>query len=62
MHYLRQTLLCDANDSLEKGDFLQRDIGEDRVGSSMICQDWGQAYERLDTNYEEWEEYAKSWN
>ena len=61
-NYLRQTLLCQAADTLELGDFMERNFENDRVGDTMVCRDWEQVYTGLDENYQNWTEWAKEWN
>lgn len=53
--YLRQTLLCDAADTLEEGDFMLRDFEADRVGGTALCWDWEKAYNLMGWNYREWQ-------
>ncbi|KAI6045797.1 hypothetical protein EDC04DRAFT_2162925 [Pisolithus marmoratus] len=45
LNYLRQTLLCDAADTLEEGDFMLRDFEVDRVGGTLVCWDWEKVYD-----------------
>ncbi|KAF8997014.1 hypothetical protein BDQ17DRAFT_1249125, partial [Cyathus striatus] len=40
LNYLRQSFLCDADDSLEEGDFMLRDFEMDRVADTVVCRDW----------------------
>jgi len=61
-NYLRQTFLCTGADMLEKGDFMQREFGRDRLGDDLICEDWSRVYDELDKNYEEWVEWSAKWN
>ncbi|KAI9461092.1 hypothetical protein HD554DRAFT_2176371 [Boletus coccyginus] len=61
-NYLRQTLLCQAADTLELGDFMERDFENERVGDTLVCRDWQQVYTALDENYQNWTEWAKEWN
>ncbi|RDB30438.1 hypothetical protein Hypma_007155 [Hypsizygus marmoreus] len=62
LNYLRQTLLCDTNDSLEAGDFMERDLVLDRVGDTMVCRDWRKIYAAMDENDDEYERWRKEWN
>lgn len=62
LNYLRQTLLCEAAESVEEGDFMVRDFEQDRVGDTLVCRDWGEVYEVLDHAYAEWEQWSKQWN
>ncbi|TFK68842.1 hypothetical protein BDN72DRAFT_841320 [Pluteus cervinus] len=54
LNYLRQTFLCEANPSLEEGDFWERDYEVDRLGDTLVCKDWTKAYEELEKNFERW--------
>ncbi|EPT00049.1 hypothetical protein FOMPIDRAFT_1123480 [Fomitopsis schrenkii] len=62
LNYLRQTFLCEASDILETGDFMKRDFEVDRVGDTVVCQDWGRVYEYLDDAYAEWTSWRAQWN
>jgi len=61
-NYLRQTLLCQAVDTLEFGDFMERDFENDRVGDTLVCRDWQKVYTTMDVNYRSWTEWEKDWN
>ena len=56
LSYLRQTLLCDAADTLEEGDFMMRDFEVDRVGDSVVCWDWEKVYDVMGRSFLEWKE------
>lgn len=74
--YLRQTLLCGAAGTVERGDFIkeagrwfgsgvQGEGEEERRlwrGDTLVCEDWGRAYEALDVNLREWENWRDLWN
>ena len=55
-------MLCQAADTLELGDFMERDFENDRVGDTVVCSDWSQVYNGLDDNYRNWTEWAREWN
>ncbi|KAF9464588.1 hypothetical protein BDZ94DRAFT_1320961 [Collybia nuda] len=60
LNYLRQTIMCEAADSLERGDFIQQlNENDEQLGTTLVCQDWQQAYSFLDEKYMEWEEWKK---
>ncbi|KAG9309708.1 hypothetical protein JVU11DRAFT_10384 [Chiua virens] len=59
INYLRQTLLCDAADTLEEGDFTRRDFEMDRVGDTAVCLDWERVYDTLGSNFREWQQRNK---
>ena len=44
-NYLRQWTLCDADVTLEKGDFAKRNFTAERRGATHTCIDWLPAYE-----------------
>lgn len=54
LNYLRQSFLCEAADTLEPGDFLQRDYAVQRFGGTMVCDDWEMVYNSMEENFEEW--------
>lgn len=72
--YLRQTLLCSAASTVERGDFMKdagRGFGGDGEGEeegrmwrgdTLVCEDWERAFEALDVNLREWEEWKAAWN
>ncbi|THH21428.1 hypothetical protein EW146_g150 [Bondarzewia mesenterica] len=62
LNYLRQTFLCGAADSLEKGDFMKRNYEKDRVGDTLVCRDWEKVYGELGENYERWLGWREKWN
>lgn len=61
-NYLRQNLLCDAADTLERGDFMERDYEVDRVGDTLACRDWSTVFDELDRNFAEWTEWKAEWD
>ncbi|KAI0258333.1 hypothetical protein BC834DRAFT_975246 [Gloeopeniophorella convolvens] len=60
-NYLRQTLLCGALDTLEEGDFMEKNYETDRIGDTLICEDWEQLFEDIDGNYEAWVGWKAQW-
>ncbi|KAF8067800.1 hypothetical protein FPV67DRAFT_1158098 [Lyophyllum atratum] len=62
LNYLRQTLLCDANDSLEEGDFMERNLDVDRIGDTMVCRDWEAIYAAMNENDDAFGRWGKKWN
>lgn len=62
LNYLRQTFLCGAADDVEEGDFMLKDFETERVGDTLVCQDWNRVFEDLDQNHERWLEWRKQWN
>lgn len=41
---------------------MQKDYTVDRVGDTLVCQDWEKAYNVLDENYKEWLQWMDKWN
>ncbi|KAI0259596.1 hypothetical protein BC834DRAFT_1045174, partial [Gloeopeniophorella convolvens] len=60
-NYLRQTLLCGALDTLEEGDFMEKNYETDRIGDTLVCEDWEQLFEVVDGNYKAWREWKAHW-
>lgn len=54
LNYLRQTFLCEAAETLEAGDFMQRDFQSDRQGDTLVCRDWEVVHKIMDKNFEDW--------
>ncbi|KAH9929375.1 uncharacterized protein B0H18DRAFT_208792 [Fomitopsis serialis] len=61
LNYLRQTFLCDAIDTLEEGDFMQRDYAAHRMGDNLLCRDWEAVFAALDRKQQEWLEFNIEW-
>ena len=51
LQYLRQTLLCQGNNKLEEGDFLERHFETDRMGPELECYDWESVYQEVGARY-----------
>ncbi|KAI0258514.1 hypothetical protein BC834DRAFT_911153 [Gloeopeniophorella convolvens] len=60
-NYLRQMLLCGALDMLEAGDFMAKNYDTDRIGQTLVCEDWERLYEVIDGNNEAWFEWQARW-
>ena len=54
LNYLRQSILCDCDLTLEPGDFERRDFTTTRMGGNHICRDWSVWYDIMDRNYKAW--------
>ncbi|KAE9388249.1 hypothetical protein BT96DRAFT_1074737 [Gymnopus androsaceus JB14] len=59
-NYLRQTLLCEAADSLEKGDFLKRNFSSERIGDTVVCRDWESMFDAAAKNHQDWKRSSKA--
>ncbi|KAJ7640762.1 hypothetical protein DFH06DRAFT_1097857 [Mycena polygramma] len=55
--YFRQIFLCNADMTLEDGDFASRNFTTDRVGQTRNCRDWDTVADWVDQNNREWAEY-----
>ncbi|KAG2091823.1 uncharacterized protein F5147DRAFT_436522 [Suillus discolor] len=53
LNYLRQWTLCQADLTLEAGDFTTRDFEQDRVGATHVCRDWGELYDSVTINWKD---------
>jgi len=61
LNYLRQMFLCDAVDTLEEGDFMERDYSVHRISGDMVCRDWEAVFATLDAKQREWSEWSAKW-
>jgi len=64
LNYLRQHFLCEADDTLEPGDFMQdviRDTDGGRLGGAGMfereCRDWGAVFDFAKDNLDEFRRY-----
>lgn len=53
LNYLRQWSLCQADLTLEPGDFTTRDFEQHRVGATHVCKDWGELYDSVAINWKD---------
>ncbi|KAJ7914871.1 hypothetical protein B0H13DRAFT_2324871 [Mycena leptocephala] len=54
LEYLRERALCQADLTLEPGDFTKRNFAEDRVGATHVCRDWNAVISKVDDNWNDW--------
>ena len=54
LRYLREEILCEANTTLEPGDFTTSNFTEKRTGDAYICRDWTQVYNEVEKNWAAW--------
>ncbi|KAF5347165.1 hypothetical protein D9758_011039 [Tetrapyrgos nigripes] len=60
---LRQAALCQADMTLEKGDFVQKDIMVERYEPSpRVCRDWEAVYDTVGIDWLRWRRYIKTTN
>ena len=57
MQYLRQIFLCNADATLEEGDFMEKDFDVDRIGTTRKCRNWPSLFEYVGDNFIEWERF-----
>ncbi|KAJ3804457.1 hypothetical protein EV368DRAFT_77021 [Lentinula lateritia] len=53
-NYLRQTFMCEAADSLERGNFHEQNFTADRIGETVVCRDWSSIFGAASENYRSW--------
>lgn len=53
LNYIRQWSLCQADLTLEAGDFTTRDFEQHRVGATHVCKDWGELYDSVAINWKD---------
>lgn len=58
--YVKQHILCEADDTLEEGDSMARDFEKDIVQGETICEDWGAVFDFLGNNSAEWWDAPKA--
>ncbi|KAJ7454746.1 hypothetical protein FB451DRAFT_652612 [Mycena latifolia] len=54
LNYLRERALCQADLTLEPGDFATRNFAQDRVGATHVCRDWDAVISTVDGNWNDW--------
>ena len=59
-NFLRQGALCQADLTLEPGDFMSHNFTEDWLGATHLCRDWAAVYDKLEANWIEWMRFQKS--
>nr|GAT49483.1 predicted protein [Mycena chlorophos] len=57
VNYLRQRALCQADLTLEPGDFTKRDFTYDRTGATHTCGNWNALISKVDDNWNNWVEF-----
>jgi hypothetical protein len=58
-NYLRQTLLCEATDVLEPGDFMSP---VHVPTAARVCRNWEAAFEVADSNFDQWSAWEQNWH
>ncbi|KAF7312206.1 hypothetical protein MIND_00233500 [Mycena indigotica] len=54
LNYLRERALCQADLTLEPGDFTTRNFEHDRTGATHVCRDWSAVISKVDDNWSDW--------
>ncbi|KZT23820.1 hypothetical protein NEOLEDRAFT_1135974 [Neolentinus lepideus HHB14362 ss-1] len=62
LNMLRESALCEADLTLEPGDFMQRNFTEQPVGETRVCRDWQPVYDELTRNWVKWYQFMKETN
>jgi hypothetical protein len=57
LNLLRQAILCHADTTLERGDFMKANFTEQRLGTEYVCRDWQAVYDVVDINYLRWHQW-----
>lgn len=60
LRYLREEILCEANTTLEPGDFTLSNFTEERVGATHVCRDWTHVYKEVEQNWAVWRNSVNS--
>ncbi|KAH8093972.1 hypothetical protein BXZ70DRAFT_1010294 [Cristinia sonorae] len=60
-NYIRQWILCDADVTLEPGDFTKRNFTVERFGAEHTCVDWRPIYDLVNERWFAWDAYRKEW-
>ncbi|TCD62360.1 hypothetical protein EIP91_006969 [Steccherinum ochraceum] len=55
--YLREVFLCNADVSLEDGDFMTKNYTLERMGETRQCKDWTVAADFVSRNFLDWAAY-----
>ncbi|OCH85071.1 hypothetical protein OBBRIDRAFT_798559 [Obba rivulosa] len=59
LNYIRQWVLCDADTTLEPGDWTKRNFTVERVGAIHTCPDWRPVFSFIKENWFEFEDWAE---
>lgn len=60
LNYVRQLILCNADQTLEPYDFMSRNFTTDPVGHTRQCRDWSRLYDFVKTNHVEWMDFVRT--
>ncbi|KAJ7736770.1 hypothetical protein DFH07DRAFT_842766 [Mycena maculata] len=59
LNYLREVALCQADKTLEAGNFSERDFRIERQGAGHVCRDWEYLHKAVQSNWVRW---RRVWN
>ncbi|THU89930.1 hypothetical protein K435DRAFT_781421 [Dendrothele bispora CBS 962.96] len=62
LNYLREMVLCKADITLERGDFMTRNMTEVRLGATHLCRDWEAIYDQVGLNWLQWYHFMENSN
>lgn len=54
LNYIRQSILCNPDLTLERGNFEDRDFSTEKFGATHVCRDWSVWYNVMDENNAKW--------
>ncbi|KAF8142291.1 hypothetical protein K438DRAFT_687413 [Mycena galopus ATCC 62051] len=54
LNYLREMAMCQADITLEVGNFSERNFEIERQGGSYVCRDWEQFHAAVQLNWVRW--------
>ncbi len=59
LNMLRQSALCGADLTLERGDFAQQNFTTERTGAVKVCRDWEYLRDEATRNWLQWRRWQK---
>ncbi|KAJ3848743.1 hypothetical protein EV368DRAFT_86290 [Lentinula lateritia] len=59
LSFLRLSILCQADTTIEQGDFMKRNFSLQQPGSTHVCRDWDYIYDKIGNNWLQWYRYTK---
>jgi len=57
LNWLRQSILCDSDVTLEPPDSLTRNFSTSRSGGTHVCSDWSSVIQHVEDALQSWEEF-----
>lgn len=62
LNYLRQTFLCNAAESIERGDFMTGRLEVGTFADELVCENWEAVFDAMMENHAEFMEWNAKWN